>query len=60
VTFQAARCILLVKDADDPVFRFIDKKRAEGKPYRVYMIAGCNKFLRAYYGRVTEYLNTIS
>ena len=60
VTFQAARCIILVKNTDDPVFRFIDKKRAEGKPYRVYMIAGCNKFLRTYYGRVIEYLNTIS
>ena len=44
---------------DDPVFRFLDKKRAEGKPYYVYMIAGCNKFLRIYYGRVKEFMNTL-
>ena len=41
---------------DDPVYRFMDKKRAEGKPYLVYMTAGANKFLRIYYGRVKEYL----
>ena len=34
----------------------MDKKRAEGKPYLVYMTAGANKFLRIYYGRVKEYL----
>ena len=42
--------------ANDPVFQFLDKKRAEGKPYYVYMTAGANKFLRVYYGRVKEYL----
>ena len=45
---------------DDPVFQFLDKKRAEGKPYYVYMTAGCNKFLRIYYGRGKEYLATIN
>jgi transposase len=44
---------------DDPVFQFLDKKRAEGKPYYVYMIAGCSKFLRIYYGRVKELMSTI-
>lgn len=44
---------------DDPVFQFLDKKRAEGKPYYVYMTAGCNKFLRIYYGRVKEFMNTL-
>jgi transposase len=43
---------------DDPVFQFLDKKRAEGKPYHVYMTAGSNKFLRIYYGKVKEYLTT--
>lgn len=33
---------------DDPVFQFLDKKRAEGKPYYVYMTAGANKFLRCH------------
>lgn len=43
----------------DPVFQFLDKKRSEGKPYYVYMTAGCNKFLRIYYGRVREYLHSL-
>lgn len=52
--------ILLQKaPLDDPVFQFLDKKRAEGKPYYVYMTAGCNKFLRIYWGRVREYLNSL-
>ena len=42
--------------ADDPVYRFIDKKRSQGKPYLVYMTAGANKFLRIYYGTVREFL----
>ena len=47
------------KGSDDPVYRFMDKKRAEGKPYLVYMTAGANKFLRIYYGRVKEYLASL-
>ena len=45
--------------ADEAVYQFLDKKRAEGKPYYVYMTAGANKFLRIYYGRVKEYLATL-
>lgn len=41
---------------DDPVYQFMDKKRAVGKPYLVYMTAEANMFLRIYYGRVKEYL----
>ena len=44
---------------DNPVYAFMDKKRAQGKPYYVYMTAGANKFLRIYYGRVREYLSTL-
>ena len=44
---------------DDPVYALMDKKRAQGKPYYVYMTAGANKFLRIYYGRVREYLSTL-
>lgn len=44
---------------DDPVFCFLNKKRAEGKPYYVYMTAGANKFLRIYYGKVKEYLMSL-
>ena len=43
----------------DAVYRFMDKKRSEGKPYYVYMTAGANKFLRIYYGRVKEYLSSL-
>ena len=40
------------KPENEPVYQFLDKKRSEGKPYKVYMIAGANKFLRIYYARV--------
>ena len=54
--FLVMDCLLKTKPHDDPVYRFLDKKRSEGKPYLVYMTAGANKFLRIYYGRVKEYL----
>jgi len=44
--------VLLQTKPDDPVYHFLDKKRAEGKPFNVYMTAGANKFLRIYYGKV--------
>lgn len=44
---------------DQPACKFMDKKRFEGKPYRVYMMASANKFLRIYYPLVTTYLNTL-
>lgn len=40
--------------ADEPVYQFLDKKRMEGKPYKVYMIAAARKFLRIYYAKVKE------
>ena len=40
---------------DEPVYQFMDKKRAEGKLYRVYMMASANKFLRIYYATVKDY-----
>lgn len=44
---------------DEPVYQFMDKKRAEGKPYRVYMMASANKFLRIYYATVKSYLESL-
>ena len=41
---------------DEPIYQFMDRKRAEGKPYRVYMMASANKFLRIYYATVKAYL----
>ena len=51
--------VLIKTKPDDPVYLFMDKKRAQGKPYYVYMTAGANKFLRIYYGRVKEYLASL-
>ena len=58
--FQVMDCLIKTMPQDDPVYAFMDKKRAQGKPYYVYMTAGANKFLRVYYGRVTEYLASLS
>ena len=44
---------------DEPVYQFMDRKRAEGKPYRVYMMASANKFLRIYYASVKAYLESL-
>ena len=52
--FQVMCCVLQLKHFDEPTFQFINRKRSEGKPYKVYMIAGANKFLRIYYARVNE------
>ena len=54
--FQIMDGLIKRSPVDNPVYAFMDKKRAEGKPYFVYMTAGANKFLRIYYGRVNEYL----
>ena len=45
---------------DEPVYQFMDKKRSEGKPYRVYMMASANKFLRIYFASVSAYLNSLA
>ena len=54
--FIVMSTILQNMPEDEPVYQFLDKKRAEGKPYYVYMTAGANKFLRRYYAKVMEYL----
>ena len=50
--------ILQHEPSNEPVFLFMDKKRSEGKHFYVYMMAGANKFLRIYYARVMERLNS--
>ena len=52
--FQIMSIYLRLAPQDETVYQFLDKKRAEGKPYYVYMTAGANKFLRIYYARVKE------
>lgn len=44
---------------DEPVYQYMAMKRAEGKPYLVYMMASANKFLRRYYAAVKAYLNAL-
>lgn len=57
--FQIMDVLIKTKPLNDAVYQFLDKKRAQGKPYYVYMTAGANKFLRIYYGRVKEYLTSL-
>ncbi len=52
--FEIMKCIIQHKPAGDPVYEFIKKKRSEGKCGKEAMIAGFNKFLRIYYGKVME------
>ena len=54
--FVIMTILLQLQPQDDPVYRFLDKKRSEGKKYYVYMTAGMTKFLRIYYGRVRDCL----
>lgn len=58
--FQVMDVLIKTKPQEDAVYQFLDKKRAQGKPYYVYMTAGANKFLRIYYGRTREYLASLS
>ncbi len=57
--FQIMDGLIRRSPSDNPVYAFMDKKRAQGKPYYVYMTAGANKFLRIYYARVKEYLTSL-
>ncbi len=54
--FMVASTILQHSDPANPIFQFMDKKRAEGKHFYVYMVAGAAKFLRVYYARVKAHL----
>lgn len=57
--FQAIESYLLSSPADEPVYQFLDKKRSEGKNFYVYMTAASNKFLRIYYARVKEFMDSL-
>ena len=57
--FLVMGVILQSSPVDEPVYQFMDKKRAEGKPYRVYMMASANKFLRIYYASVKAHLDAL-
>lgn len=57
--FLVMSVILQNSPMDEPVYQFMNKKRAEGKPYKVYMMASANKFLRIYYAKVKAYLDAL-
>lgn len=52
--------ILMLAPPDEPIYQFLDRKRAEGKHYYTYLCAGAAKFLRIYYARVKENLEKLS
>ena len=57
--FLVMRVYLQCSPPDEPVYQYMAMKRAEGKPYLVYMMASANKFLRRYYATVKAYLNAL-
>jgi transposase len=57
--FLVMSVILQRAPEDEPIYQFMDKKRSEGKPYRVYMMASANKFLRIYYAKVKAHLDAL-
>ena len=57
--FLVMSVILQNAPADESVYQYMSKKRTEGKPYKVYMMASANKFLRRYYATVKAYLDGI-
>lgn len=58
--FLVMSVILQNAPADEAVYQFMDKKRTEGKPYKVYMMASANKFLRIYYASVAAHLDSLA
>ncbi len=57
--FLVMSVILQRSPEDEPIYQFMHKKRSEGKPYRVYMMASANKFLRIYYAKVKAHLDAL-
>ena len=58
--YEIMQSLIQHKPIGDPVYDFICKKRLEGKCGKEAMIAELNKFLRIYYGRVTELYKEIN
>lgn len=52
--FEIMQMLVMHKPEGDVVFEYIIQKKLEGKRPKVAMIAGLNKFLRMYYGKVSE------
>ncbi|MDE5770930.1 MAG: IS110 family transposase [Ruminococcus sp.] len=52
--YEIMQSLIRHKPADNTVYGYILKKRTEGKSTKEAMIAGLNKFLCVYYGKVME------
>lgn len=59
ILFEILRSMIKQQAEDEPVYQFIKLKRDQGMPYKKAMVAGMNKFLRVYYGRITELYSLI-
>lgn len=59
IGYEIIQSLIMHKPDGDPVFDYITRKRAEGKPAKAAMIAGLNKFLRIYYGKVSELYSSL-
>ena len=51
--YEIMKCIKSIKP-DDPIYLYMLKRVAEGKPKKVAKIAALNKFLRIYFAKVRE------
>jgi transposase len=58
--FQIICTYLRHSPENEPVFQYLNRKRAEGKPYFVYMTATANKFLRIYYARIKHHMLSLA
>lgn len=59
IGFEITQSLIIHKPVSDPVFDYITKKRLEGKSAKSDMIASLNKFLRIYYGKVSELYSSL-
>ena len=58
VLFLVCCCIWQNGNSENSIYTFMQKKHDEGKHYYVCMVAGAAKFLRIYYAKVSETLNS--
>lgn len=57
IGYEIMQSYIMHKPIGDPVYDFYLKKKLEGKSGKTAMIAGLNKFLRIYYGKVSAIYN---
>ena len=57
--FLVMSIYLQTSPPDEPIYQYMDRKRTEGKPYRVYMMAYAYKFLLIYYATVIAYCESL-